>query len=167
MDTKIKVKILSKSTIFFLKTMNIQIRQAIKEDLPAILSLYAKVLDKGEVLTIEQAETLFQKMMSYPNYKVYVAANEDEVIGTFALLIMDNLAHIGTPSAVVEDVVVSDAFQGKGIGKKMMIFAMEKCTEAGCYKLVLSSNLKRHEAHAFYESLDFEKHGFSFRINFE
>ncbi len=145
--------------------MNIQIRQAIKEDLPQILNLYAKVLDKGEVLSLEQAETLFSKMATYPNYKVYVAETESTIIGTFALLIMDNLAHLGTPSAVVEDVVVADNYQGKGIGKTMMIFAMEKCKEAGCYKLVLSSNLKRTEAHAFYESLAFEKHGFSFRAD--
>lgn len=145
--------------------MNIQIRQAIKEDLPQILNLYANVLDKGEVLSIEQAETLFSKMATYPNYKVYIAETESIIIGTFALLIMDNLAHVGTPSAVVEDVVVADNHQGKGIGKTMMIFAMEKCKEAGCYKLVLSSNLKRTEAHAFYESLAFKKHGFSFRAD--
>ncbi|MEA5140317.1 GNAT family N-acetyltransferase [Arcicella rigui] len=145
--------------------MNIQIRQATKADLPAILNLYATVLDKGKVLSIEQAETLFAKMAVYPNYKVYVAENEAGIIGTFALLIMDNLAHVGTPSGVVEDVVVADEVQGKGIGKAMMNFAMERCKEVGCYKLVLSSNLKRHEAHAFYESLAFEKHGFSFRVN--
>ena len=30
-----------------------------------------------------------------------------EIVGTFALLIMDNLAHLGAPSGVVEDVVVA------------------------------------------------------------
>ena len=95
-----------------------------------------------------------------------MAEKEGEIIGTFALLIMDNLAHQGTPSGVVEDVAVLNDLQGKGIGKLMMEFAMAKCKEAGCYKLVLSSNVKRIEAHAFYESLDFEKHGFSFRVKF-
>lgn len=66
----------------------------------------------------------------------------------------------------MEDVAVLNDLQGKGIGKLMMKFAMEKCKEAGCYKLVLSSNVKRIEAHAFYESLDFEKHGFSFKVKF-
>jgi hypothetical protein len=47
-----------------------------------------------------------------------------------------------------------------------MKFAMEQYKEADCYKLVLSSNLKKTEAHAFYESLDFEKYGFSFRVEF-
>jgi hypothetical protein len=45
--------------------MNIKIRQATKEDLPTILNLYATVLDKGEVLTIEQAEKLFYKMSTF------------------------------------------------------------------------------------------------------
>jgi GNAT superfamily N-acetyltransferase len=145
--------------------MEIKIREASILDLKRILNLYAVVLDKGEVLSLEQAETLFKKMQTYPNYKVYIAENERAMVGTFALLIMDNLAHRGTPSGVVEDVAVLTELQGKGIGKMMMEFAMEKCKEAGCYKLVLSSNLRRKEAHAFYESLDFEKHGFSFRVN--
>jgi GNAT superfamily N-acetyltransferase len=146
--------------------MNIFIKEASVRDLSGILNLYSTVLDNGNVLTIEQAETLFKKMQSYPNYKVYVAEKEGDIVGTFALLIMDNLAHQGTPSGVVEDVAVLNDLQGKGIGKLMMEFAMEKCKEAGCYKLVLSSNVKRIEAHAFYESLDFEKHGFSFRVEF-
>ncbi len=138
---------------------------ATKNDLPQILNLYATVLDKGETLSIEQAEELFEKMLAYPNYQIFIAKVDDQVVGTFALLIMDNLAHVGTPSGVVEDVVVSEAFQGQGIGKEMMAFAMNRCRQFGCYKMVLSSNLKRIEAHQFYENLGFEKHGFSYRIN--
>lgn len=146
--------------------MNINIKEASNQDLSGILNLYSLVLDKGNILTNEQAEIIFKKMQTYPNYKVYVAENEEHIVGTFALLIMDNLAHQGTPSGVVEDVAVLNELQGKGIGKMMMEFAIEKCREVGCYKLTLSSNLKRTEAHAFYESLNFEKHGFSFRLNF-
>jgi GNAT superfamily N-acetyltransferase len=147
--------------------MNIIIKEASIGDLSSVLNLYSTVLDNGNVISIHQAELLFQKMQSYPNYKIYVAEKEGEIIGTFALLIMDNLAHQGTPSGVVEDVAVLNNLQGKGIGKLMMKFAMEQCKQASCYKLVLSSNVKRSEAHAFYESLDFEKHGFSFRVRFE
>ena len=41
--------------------------------------------------------------------------------------------------------------------------AIGLCREKGCYKLMLSSNLKRARAHAFYDSLGFERHGHSFR----
>lgn len=144
--------------------MNINIRESSIDDIAEILKLYASSLDKGAILSIENAEILFKKMEQYPNYKIYVAEKKREIVGTFALLIMDNLAHQGTPSAIVEDVVVQKVWQGKGIGKLMMKFAMEKSKQAGCYKLVLSSNLNRKEAHAFYESLGFEQHGFGFRV---
>jgi ribosomal protein S18 acetylase RimI-like enzyme len=45
-----------------------------------------------------------------------------------------------------------------------MAHAQVMAREAGCYKLVLSSNQKRERAHAFYESLGFQRHGFSFVI---
>jgi GNAT superfamily N-acetyltransferase len=61
--------------------------------------------------------------------------------------------------------VVAPAFQRHGIGKAMMQFAVDRCREEGCYKLMLSSNAKREDAHAFYESLGFVRHGFSFRID--
>jgi GNAT superfamily N-acetyltransferase len=146
--------------------MKLKCYEADFKDLQNILMLYADALDNNTVIGINKAKVIYEKMKSYPNYKVYVAAYDNEIVGTFALLIMENLAHLGTPSAVVEDVAVLSKYQGKGIGKYMMEYAIQKSKEAGCYKMSLSSNLKRTEAHAFYESLGFEKHGYSFRVDF-
>jgi GNAT superfamily N-acetyltransferase len=146
--------------------MEITLEIATKTDLNSILILYENILDKGmPTIDLERAETIFQIMSQYPDYKLYKAVFENKIIGSFALLIMPNLAHFGCPSAIVEDVVVEEKYQSQGIGKKMMEFAMQKAKEKGCYKLVLSSNLLRTNAHRFYESLGFEKHGFSFKVN--
>jgi len=147
------------------ENMKIHVRQATVADLPCVLALYAQpAMDNGKVLTIEKAQQLFAQFSQYPNYRLFVASEDDIVVGTFALLVMHNLAHQGTPSAIVEDVVVSDTHQSQGIGRDMMHHAMALAREAGCYKLVLSSNQKRERAHAFYESLGFQRHGFSFSI---
>ena len=141
------------------------IRKASQQDLGAILALYAEPdIDDGHVLDLSDAERIYERMQRYPNYATYVAVLEGEVVGTFALLIMDNLAHMGAPSGVVEDVVVQSRCRGQGVGRRMMRFAMERCREAGCYKLALSSNLKRARAHSFYESLGFQRHGYSFIV---
>ena len=146
-------------------SMGLQVRQATAADLPSVLALYAQpAMDNGNVMTIAQAESLFAQFSQYPNYRLFVACKNDAIVGTFALLVMHNLAHQGTPSAIVEDVVVSEAYQTQGIGRDMMHHAMALAREAGCYKLVLSSNQKRERAHAFYESLGFQRHGFSFSI---
>jgi len=143
----------------------LRIRPAAKADLLDVLRLYAQPdLDDGVVLPLAEAELIFEKFARYPDYVVYVAEIDGKIAGTFALLIMDNLGHLGAPSAVVEDVAVDPTLHGEGIGRAMMAYAIEVCRSKGCYKLALSSNLKREKAHAFYEALQFERHGYSFRI---
>ncbi len=144
---------------------NIRIRIATRQDLPDILLLYQELAAPGEEeLSLSDAGKLFDKINSYPCYKIYVACVEEKIVGTFALLIMDNLVHHGSPSGIVEDVAVAPHLRGKGIGKQMMHFAMQTCREHGGYKLVLSSNKKREDAHRFYKNLGFSQHGYSFHV---
>ena len=145
--------------------MDLIIRQATLDDVKDILHIYAEALDHGKVISVEKAQEIFLKQQQYPDYQVFVAVHEQQIVGTFALLIMENMAHNGTPSAVVEDVGILPMFQGKGIGKMMMEFALKYAKEKGCYKMSLSSNLRREKAHQFYESLGFKKHGFSFLMD--
>ncbi len=143
-----------------------RIRPAARGDLQKILELYRGLTDDPEdKISLKEAEQKFDKLTTYPDYHLYLAELNEEVVGTFALLIMDNLAHRGEPSAIVEDVVIRKDLQGMGIGKAMMNFAMEKSREKGCYKMVLSSHLRRENAHKFYESLGFKKHGYSFVVD--
>lgn len=149
--------------------MDLGIRKATESDLPAVLRLYAQPgMNDQRVVTVEAAAKVMRRMATYPEYAVYIAtANGGSVVGTFALLVMDNLAHMGAPSAVVEDVCVDERLQGQGIGRAMMKFAMEFARERGCYKLALSSNDARENAHAFYRSLGFEQHGLSFHVRLQ
>jgi GNAT superfamily N-acetyltransferase len=148
--------------------MDLSTRLATVEDLPDVLRLYRDSgLEQDFSLTLADAEQWFQRIQQYPNYTLWVATLkelDDRRVGTFALLVMDNLVHHGSPSGIVEGVAVDPEFQGMGIGRQMMAFAMAQCQAAGCYKLSLSTNLRRKEAHLFYESLGFQKHGYSYSV---
>jgi len=146
----------------------VQLREARRADLENVLALYAAIEDShADVLPLEEAQAVWAQFARYPSYRLWVAcdpAQNGAVVGTYALLIMHNLAHRGAPSAIVEDVVVAPGQQGRGIGRQMMAHAMQQAREAGCYKLALSSNARRAGAHAFYESLGFAQHGLSFVV---
>jgi GNAT superfamily N-acetyltransferase len=146
---------------------NLIIKEAREEDLETILDLYQKasIDNGGSVLEIDKARSIFKSINAYPFYKFYIARLGDEVVGTFSLLIMDNLGHCGAKSGLVEGVAVKLDRQGQGIGKQMMEYAMAVCREHRCYKMSLSSNLKREQAHRFYESLGFTRHGYSYLID--
>ena len=144
------------------------IRVAADEDLPEILTLYSQLeTENNQVLGIGEAKAIFDKMKQYPDYHVYVAESDGVIVGTFALVILDNIAHMGGKSGLIEDVAVSPSLQGQGIGKRMMKFALELCKGKSCYKVCLSSNLKRQDAHKFYEGLGFKIHGYSFLVELE
>ncbi|MBS1854157.1 MAG: GNAT family N-acetyltransferase [Acidobacteria bacterium] len=142
-----------------------EIRDAVDADLPGILRVLAESgIDGGDSFTVEEARAHLERIRRWPNFRLLAAVAEGEVVGTYSLAIMDKLGKRGTPAGVVEDVAVLPGRQGQGIGRAMMAHAIGECRKAGCYKLALSSNVKRGPAHRFYESLGFERHGYSFAV---
>lgn len=91
-------------------------------------------MDDSQTLTSADAEQVFDRMVHHPDYRMYVAIRDDRIVGTFALLIMDKLAHRGAPAGVIEDVAVDPQWQGLGIGTAIMRHALRLCGEKGCYK---------------------------------
>ena len=141
------------------------IRQAAEADLADILHAYASAgIDAGQSFTVQEAREHFARFRAYPNYRLFVALADGTVAGTYALVILDNLAKRGARTGIVEDVAVLPECQGQGIGRAMMEHARQECRAAGCYKMALSSNLSRESAHRFYDALGFERHGYSFVI---
>jgi GNAT superfamily N-acetyltransferase len=145
--------------------LDLTIREATPGDLGAVLEIYRDSgLDAEAGFGEDEARLVFEKMKAYPSYAIYIAETDGTACGTFSLLIMDTIAHGGTPSGIVEAVAVNRSSQGKGVGKAMMRFAMKRCRALGCYKVMLCSNEKRTDAHKFYESLGFTRHGFSYSV---
>ncbi|MFC2250112.1 N-acetyltransferase family protein [Labrys portucalensis] len=137
-----------------------------KADLPAVLALYGQPDFNGDnVLTLAEAEDKLEHLGLYPDYGLYVAEQRGTVVGSFCLMAVDNLARRGTPFAVIENVVIASDRQGEGIGRLMLQAAFRLAQEKGCYKAILASSLHNSRAHAFYDSLGFERHGVSFRLS--
>lgn len=87
-------------------------------------------------------------------------------VGTMVLLIVPNLSHSVLPWVLVENMVVEHRYQRLGLGRLLMNYAIARAKEAGCYKLTLSSDKKRREAHRFYQSLGLEASAHGFRMYF-
>ena len=146
--------------------IDLSIRPALPADVPQLLALYTLLdLEPEPELPIAQAQARFAELALRPGHAIYVAEVERQIVGTFALIFVGGLSHGARDSCIVEDVCVVAEMQGTGIGKQMMDFAMAQCADRACYKLVLSSHVKRANAHRFYESLGFRRHGYSFLID--
>jgi GNAT superfamily N-acetyltransferase len=52
---------------------------------------------------------------------------------------------------------VGRAYQRRGLGALVMRGLLERCWQAGCYKVMLLSGVRRTGAHAFYQALGFDR----------
>jgi GNAT superfamily N-acetyltransferase len=144
---------------------SIEVRDADDADLVGILQVLAEAgIDDDAGFTPPEARAHLAELRRDSNFRLLVAIADGEIAGTYTLLILGKLGKRGRPAGVVEDVAVAPRRQGQGIGRAMMQHALDACREAGCYKLALSSNKRREGAHRFYESLGFERHGYSFAV---
>ena len=141
---------------------NLQVNLAAKEDLTILNGLYADMNNKP-LMSEDKIIEIWQQIQQVPDYYVYLAYLDNKAIGTFSLLFMPTMMHPGFHRSVILDsVTILSRYRGQGYGKQMMQRALKISADAGCYKVTLSSNLKRDRAHNFYESLGFQQHGWSF-----
>jgi len=144
-------------------TMTLDICIAKGEDLPILSKLYAD-MDGEPPLPKDDIERIFAQITQVPNYHIYIAYLNQQPVGTFSLLYAPTMMHREYHKfAVLDSVTVISSMRGQGIGSQMVKAAIKLSAEAGCYKVMLSSNLKRDRAHQFYQSLGFEQHGWSFK----
>ena len=142
----------------------ITFRIADEADIPLLLDLYRSLDVKGEIPLSEScARTIFSEMQKNGVQKIHLAFCDKQCVGTFVLTILPYLVHAGQKAAILEDVVVHPDFRSQGIGRQMTLWVLEQSRLAGCYKLALSSNQIRTEAHRFYEREGFTLHGYSYQ----
>jgi GNAT superfamily N-acetyltransferase len=149
--------------------MTLQIRPARREDIPALIALLQQLsLDdpREDPAALAPYEAAFAAIEADARQTVLVAEDGGLVVGTASFIVIPNLSHVGRPYAVVEDVVVDSTRRGERIGEALMQRAVDLAKDAGCYKLVLTSNRRRTDAHRFYERLGFTPSHFGFRVDF-
>lgn len=150
---------------------DIEIRQALQDDAGTLATLMREMDEPGTSSEDPLADALHMRaildeMAAYPSFRAYIAYLDGEPVGSFSLLVFSSPTHGGAPQAVLDAVVIRRAWRGAGIGQAMVSHANLLARAAGCYKISLSSNLKRVGAHHVYEKLGFRQHGFSYSLVF-
>ncbi len=80
------------------------------------------------------------------------------LLGSVYLNIIPNLTRGAKPYAVIENVITYNAYRRKGVGKALMLHAIESAKQAECYKIMLLTG-RDEEVQDFYSSCGFNKKG--------
>ncbi|CAH0294941.1 Aminoalkylphosphonate N-acetyltransferase [Peribacillus sp. Bi96] len=97
----------------------------------------------------------FEAIDSDQNNELIVACRGEEIVGVQQITFTPYLTHQGGWRATVEGVRTASSERGKGIGSKLIQFAIERAKKRGCHIIQLTTDKKREESLRFYEHLGF------------
>ncbi|MCS6759752.1 MAG: GNAT family N-acetyltransferase [Candidatus Devosia euplotis] len=97
----------------------------------------------------------FDEIAADPSHRLIIAELNEEVVGTLQISMVAGLPNFGMKRGILENVHIRADQRGTGHGSTMVKWAIERCHEAGCGNVQLTSNKVRKDAHRFYANLGF------------
>lgn len=127
--------------------MQIQIEPAQLHDAPQLATLLTQL---GYPTSAQQALQKIQEHQN-PGYHLLVARDGHFAIGFVSLLVYTAIHH-SNPIGRITAFCVDESVRSSGVGGQLLLAAESYFRTHGCFKVELTSNLKRAESHEFYRN---------------
>ena len=112
----------------------------------------------GELGYPVDGETLagrMRRMITRDDQRILIAENENGALGLLALHVFPALAYDGNVALIMALVVTAQA-RGLGVGRALIDRADAVARSLDATRLLVTTHVRRADAHAFYERLGFE-----------
>ena len=132
----------------------IEIREIEEDDLEKEFLDTLDFLRKASDIDKNDPTEILKKIKQNPNHIIHVAIDDKKIVGSTTLFIEQKFIHDGGFVGHIEDVVVRKAYEGQGIGMKLVSSLLDVAKQRKCYKTILNceDSLK-----PFYEKIGFKK----------
>ena len=132
----------------------IKIREIEEDDLEKGFLETLDFLRNTSSIDKNKAKEILKKIKQNPNHIIYVAIDDQKIIGSTPLLIEQKFIHDGGLVGHIEDVVVRKDYERNGIGIKLITSMLERAKEKNCYKTILDC---KDDVKQFYEKIGFKR----------
>jgi len=137
--------------------MNVLIRHAVPEDIPALVGLLKLLfsIEKDFVFNAAKQERGLRMLLASRRAAVLAAEYDGEVIGICTGQLLISTAQGGL-SALLEDMAIAPAWQGKGVGRRLVAAAEAWAGSQGASRIQLLADRSNAPALAFYQKTGFQ-----------
>jgi GNAT superfamily N-acetyltransferase len=151
--------------------VGLKARRAVRPDLPRLLELLADDdlgRNREAVGSTDPAYgQAFDAIDRDVNQQLLVAELDGRVVGMLQLTFIPGLSRRGAWRANIEAVRVDSALRSRGIGRWLLVQALDAARRRGCRLAQLASDKRRSQAHAFYGALGFVASHEGFKLSLE
>jgi len=106
----------------------------------------------------------FKAMAADPNQMLVCAVEDGVVVGTMQLTFIPGMARDGAWRMQIEAMRVRADHRGRGLGRRMVRWALDRALQRHCAVVQLSSDASRVNAHRFYAALGFKASHVGFKL---
>ncbi|MCK5182525.1 MAG: GNAT family N-acetyltransferase [Dehalococcoidia bacterium] len=148
---------------------DILVREATESDLPVIGKLLEDLtdaMDNTEGIDTGIALKTCQYLLNDDSSHFLVAAMEGTPVGFMNFTVRQTILH-RSPSGLIDELVVAEGYRSKGVGKQLVLAAVEKCRQLGCCEVEASTEKTNLEAREFYKQCGFEERGTLFEVDLQ
>jgi GNAT superfamily N-acetyltransferase len=129
-----------------------RIRTARLADAAELARLFTEL---GHPATEEDVRARWDAWQASGNIGLVVDGDSGELFGA-ATLHQTIVLHRAKPIGRISALIVDARYRAAGIGRALVDAAERMFTEAGCGTVEVTSNMRRTDAHAFYQRLGYE-----------
>ena len=146
---------------------DILIRKATKSELPVIGRLLAELInamDDTEGIDIGIDLKTCEQLLKDDNSHFLVAELKTTPVGFINFTVRQTVLH-RSPSAMIDELVVTKEYQGEGIGKQLVLAAIDECRQLGYCEVEVSTEKTNVKARKFYKKCGFNKREILFEVD--
>ena len=135
--------------------------------MPAIEKLLEELtdaLDDTEGIDISTALKTCERLLNDAGSHFLVAETKETAVGFINFTARQTILH-RSPSATIDELVVAREYQRKGVGKELVLAAIEKCRQHGCCEVEVSTEKTNVKARRFYKKCGFDEKGTLFEVD--
>jgi ribosomal protein S18 acetylase RimI-like enzyme len=149
----------------------ITLRPARRDDVAAIIAMLAddhlgRARERLEDPLPALYYDAFERLSRDPNIRLVVAEEGGHVVGCLQLCILPGLSSQGASRGLIEDVRVASDRRSRGIGERLVQWAVGEARGRGCKLVELLTHHTRTDAQRFYERLGFARSHVGMTIRF-
>jgi len=140
---------------------SISIRKAAESDLASLRELLVSLigaLDNTEGIDIEVALRNCEHLVRDPGSYFLVADMNGRPVGFISFTIRQTVVH-RSPSALIDELVVGREHRGEGVGRQLVLAAIERCRALGCCEVEVSTEETNAKARKLYKRCGFQERG--------
>ena len=146
---------------------DIVIRKGKKSDLPVLKRLLVELInamDDTACIDMRVAPKHWEHLFRDARSHFLVATAGGTPVGLIHFTIRQTVLH-RSPSGMIDELVVSNEYQRKGIGRQLVLAAIETCRQLGCCEVEVSTEQTNLKARRFYRKCGFNKEEILFELD--